>query len=151
MLDSEPAQADPQSEARELLERALDLEYRFIFHYPRLSRLMPSPALAQRVQVLGQDSVRHAEVVTRLVAALGGRAIVPTVDPLPAPLDLKDLFCRQLEREKLGLYFHSTAANLASGELASHLRQIADQEQWHIRMTEEILAALDKPGSPHPE
>lgn len=145
MAESEPTPADQQREARELLERALDLEYRFIFHYPRVARLMPSPALAARVEVLGRDSIRHADVVVRIVAELGGPAIVPTVESLPASMDLKDLFSRQLEREKLGLYFHATAANLASGEIASHLRQIADQEQWHIRMTEEILAGLDQP------
>lgn len=151
MSVDKPGQNGQHQEARELLERALDLEYRFIVHYPKLARLMPSRSLAERVQVLGQDSIRHADTVVRIVAGLGGGAIVPTVDPLPTQLDLKDMFSRQLEREKLGLYFHATAANLASGELASDLRQIADQEQWHIRMTEEILAALDQPCPPHLE
>ncbi|GEM_PF-3399049 len=144
MLNDSPGDNDDHGQARVLLERALDTEYRHIFHYPRLARLMPSPELAKTVRLLGQDSLRHAELVSGMIESLGGASTVPTVEPLPAPLDVRQLFEQQLEREKLGLYYHITAAGLLEDSLADRLRLIAQEEQWHIRLTEQVLAALDQ-------
>lgn len=129
-------------EALDLLRHALEVKYRFIVHYPRLTRMMPDQELASKLETLGRDSTRHADIVSRTISRLGGIAPVPTVDLLPEPLDFKDFFRKQLELEKLALWLHTKASESVGEELAPSLREIAEQERWHIRLTEEIISRL---------
>lgn len=132
----------PVGEALDLLRRALDVEYRFILYYPKVEKLMPDEDTAQKVRLLGQDSVRHADIVSQAITNLGGAATIPTLDPLPDPLNLQGLFRTQLEYEKLALWLYNQAAGLVPPELASYFGTIAEQEKWHIRVTEGILQRL---------
>ena len=134
-----------ESERREALDhliRALEVEYRFILYYPRLERLMPDGDTASKVRTLGQASLRHAETVSQAILALGGTATVPTVEPLPDPLDLKALFRIQLKYEKLALWLYTRAAALVPLELAPRFGELAREEERHIKMTEDILHRL---------
>lgn len=134
-----------ESEQREALDhliRTLEVEYRFILYYPRLERLMPDGDTANKVRTLGQVSIRHAETVSQAILALGGAATVPTLEPLPDPLDVKALFSTQLEFERLALWLHSRAAALVPEELAPQFHKIARQEEGHIKVAEEILHRL---------
>ncbi len=129
-------------EALELLERALEVEYRFILYYPRLSRIMPTPELGEKVRQLGESSRWHAEVTSTAISRLGGAVGVPTIESLPENGDLKELFTRQLEFEKLALWLHSRASELVPQDLKPFFITIVEQERQHSRLTEEILAAL---------
>jgi len=126
----------------DVLSRALEVEYGMIVHYPRIARLLPSEALAMRADLLGQDSIRHADIVAKAITELGGVAPFPSFEPLPEPLDLAEFFKTQLERERLALSLHNEAAEGADERLAPSLREVAEQEKWHIAVVEEIIAKL---------
>jgi bacterioferritin (cytochrome b1) len=133
---------EKQEAVVDILKHALEVEYQFIIHYPRLAKMMPSEELASKIKLLGQDSVKHADIVSNTISKMGGTAPVPMVAALPEPLDLKDFFQKQLELEKLAFSLHSKAAESVTKELASSFRQIAEQEQLHISITEEIISGL---------
>ncbi len=126
----------------EVLSRALEVEYGMIIHYPRIARMLPTEALATRADLLGQDSIRHADIVARAITELGGVAPFPNFEPLPEPLDLAEFFKKQLALEQLALRLHNEAADGAGERLAPSLRKVAEQEKWHIAVVEEIIGNL---------
>ena len=125
------------------LKRALEVEYAFIVHYPRVAKMMPDEELASKVEALGRHSIRHADMVSKTISALGEVAPFPILEALPEPLDLRVFFLTQLELEKLALMLHTEASEGVTGDLASPLLQMADQEREHIKTVEEILSRLE--------
>jgi rubrerythrin len=131
-------------EAADILRRSLAVEYRFIFWYPELERLMPDQDTAEKVKALGQASVGHATKVSQALTTLGEIPTVPTMEALPEPLDLEKFFRLQLEYERLAMWLHNQAARLVPAELAPHFQELAKEEQHHITLTEEICTALEQ-------
>ena len=126
----------------DILARALEVEYQIIIHSPRVAKMMPDKQLELKVELLGQDSIRHADIVAATITKLGSIPPFPSFTPLPEPLNLKDFFKKQLVLEKLALDLHSQAAESVGDDLAPSLRQLAEQERWHIRIVEEILSRI---------
>ena len=93
------------------LSQALQVEYQTIIYYPVIAKLMPNEQLTSSVEMLGQDSVKHADVVTKTITELGGVAPYPSFEPLPEYIDLKKFFDKQLELEHTALELHTRAAN----------------------------------------
>ncbi len=138
IIEMKPSELE---EALDLLRRTLEVEYQFIIHYPQLAKIIPDEELASKLQILGLDSIQHADVVSNTISKLGGIAPIPTVAALPEPLDLKNFLRKQLELEKLALSLHTKAESIAK-ELAFSFRQITEQEQWHIKIVEEIISRV---------
>ena len=129
-------------QAKEVLSQALEVEYQIIIHSPRIARMMPEEELAQKVEQLGLDSVRHADVVATTISKLGGIPPFPHFEPLPESLDLKGFFRKQLELEHTALDLHRRATEIVGEELAPSLQRLAEDERWHIRVVEQIMAKL---------
>ncbi len=138
IIEMKPSELE---EALDLLRRTLEVEYQFIVHYPRLAKKIPDEELASKLQILGQDSIKHADVVSSTISKLGSIAPIPTVAALPEPLDLKNFLRKQLELEKLALSLHTKVESIAK-ELVFSFRQITEQEQWHIKIVEEIISRV---------
>jgi bacterioferritin (cytochrome b1) len=137
-----PKQTETGKEMLEILSRALGVEYQMIVHYPRIARMMRDEELASKVDVLGLDSIKHADAVANAISGLGGIPPFPSIVLLPEPVDLKDFFQKQLQLEHLALNLHTRAAEGVGEQLAPSLRKLAEQEKWHIELVEEILSKL---------
>lgn len=127
--------------ALEALALNLQVEYRFIFYYPCLARLVPDDGTREIVLVLGEESVRHADAVVQVIRALGGTPPFPSIDTLP-DLPAKELFRKQLEYEKLALVLHTQAAELVESKWRESLHRLAEAERRHIAAVEKILERL---------
>lgn len=125
-----------------ILSRALEVEYTTIVNYPRIVKMMPDEQSASWVQLLGEDSIKHAEKVAAAISGLGGIPPFPRFELLPDNPDLVDFFEKQLELEYLALDLHSKAAEGVGEQFAPSLRQLAEQERWHIKIVNDILAEL---------
>ena len=129
----------------ELLNQALRLEYTLIVHYPRITSEMPAGEARDKSIRLGQDSVKHADIVASAITDLGGRPVF-AFDPPPLDMELVELFQKQLEKEKLAFSLHHQCAGMASDfNLKSRLLGIADEEAVHIQLVKDILADLGAP------
>jgi bacterioferritin (cytochrome b1) len=132
---------DPTERALGLMGQTLQVEYRFIIHYPRLKEMLPDEESRRIIQVLGEDSTRHADIVARAMRDLGGTPLFPSLEPLP-DLSVREVLQRQLEYERLALMLHTEAAGLVGDEWREHLQRIAEQERWHIEGMEMVLKRL---------
>lgn len=124
------------------LNESLRVEYTLIIHYPRLVGLLEDEEARRLVLRLGQDSMRHANIVAAAIQELGG---TPQwgFDPFPEGMSLAQIFELQLEKEKLALYLHQRSCELAdSPDLEKRLRQIATEEEYHINTVQLILGKL---------
>ena len=137
-----PKQPETKKEVLDILSRALKLEYQMIIHYPRIAKIMSDEQLASKVDMLGDDSIKHADAVSHAIRGLGGIPPFPSFEPLSEPVDLKDFFQKQLGLERFALDLHTQAAEGVGEELAPSLRQLAKQEQRHIKVVEEIISKL---------
>lgn len=133
-------EVDPRR-AIELLEQVLQVEYRFIVHYPRLMEMTPDNETREIMRMVGEASVRHADTTAQILRRMGAIPPFPGLEPLP-DLPVRDLFQRQLEYEKLALMLYSQAAELVAEEWQDSVRRIAEEEQWHIQGVERILGRL---------
>ena len=134
--------SDSTSSVIDTLCQALQIEYTTIVHYPVIAKLMPNERLATRVELLGQDSIKHADIVTKTISALGGIAPFPSFELLPEHIDLKNFFDKQLGLERTALELHTRAADDIDEQLEPELRKLADQERWHIQVVEDIISGL---------
>jgi bacterioferritin (cytochrome b1) len=139
---SEMKEVDTTKEAQEVLSRALEVEYQMIINTPQIARMIPGEELALKVERLGLDSVRHADVVANTISKLGGVPPFPRFQPLPEFLDLKDFFKKQLDLEHFALDLHSRAARVVGEHWAPSLLQLAEDERWHIKVVEDIISRL---------
>ena len=55
----------------DLLNQGLQLEYSLIVHYPRLSSAIKDEETRKLVLKLGNDSIRHADIVAGVISGLG--------------------------------------------------------------------------------
>jgi len=126
----------------DILSHALEVEYMTIVNYPRILRMMPDEQSASWVQLLGEDSIKHADKVAAAISGLGGIPPFPRFKLLPDNPDLVDFFEKQLELEYQALDLHSKAAEGIGERFAPSFRQLAEQERWHIKLINDILAKL---------
>ncbi len=133
---------DTTKEAYELLSQALEVEYQIIVHSPQVARMIPEKELSVKVEQLGLDSVRHADVVANTISKLGGVPPFPRFEPLPELLDLKDFFRKQLDLEHLALDLHTRAAGILGEQSGQSLQQLAEDERRHIKVVEDIISRL---------
>ncbi|MDP2659294.1 MAG: ferritin-like domain-containing protein, partial [Dehalococcoidia bacterium] len=123
------SEEDTTARALELMAQTLVVEYRFIMHYPRLANMVPEGECRDIVKVLGEDSVRHADIVMEAIRSLGGTPPFPSMEPLP-DLPVVSIFRKQLEYEKLALFLHTEAAEMVGPGSHDALKRIAEQERW---------------------
>ena len=124
------------------LSKALEVEYATIVNYPRIAKMMPDEQSASLVQLLGEDSVKHADKVATVISGLGSIPPFPRSGLLPENPDLVDFFEKQLDIEYLALGLHRMAAESVGEQFAPSLWQLAEQERLHIKVVNDILAKL---------
>ena len=112
--------------ALDLLQRALDVEYQFITHYPHLAMMLHDEEMVSELQTLGEDSIKHADIVANAITKLGGVPSIPIIAALPESMDLKEFFHKQLELEKEAYSLHTQAAENIGKELEYSFREIAE-------------------------
>jgi rubrerythrin len=127
---------------KNILGKILNVEYSLIVNYPLLAHMIQDKETQNMVNELGNASIKHYNVVSEALNKLGGDIIL-TLENLPDNEDLKQIFRRQLEKEKFALDMHQQCANLAQDRsLKNELTAIADEEKTHIKAVERILAKL---------
>ena len=126
----------------ELMNLTLGVEYSCIVHFPRLSIITKDEEIQNLITELGEDSVRHANIVAEAISELGGN---PTwaIEPFPDDTDIVDIFRLQLEKEELALRLHSqNAKSQVDSSIKSKLEDIAKNEAKHIKIVKHILSKL---------
>ena len=126
----------------DLLNQTLELEYSLIVHYPRIASSVPDEETRKLVHQLGGDSIGHADAVAKATTKLGG---VPrwSFGPFPEETDIVKIFEIQLEKEKLALQLHRRIAGLIlDSSLRDKFNELAKEEEWHIRIVEQIISKL---------
>ena len=125
-----------------LLNQTLEQEYSFIVHYPRIASSIPDEETRKLVLQLGSGSIGHADVVANATTKLGG---VPhfSFSPFLEETDIVKTFDIQLEKEKLALQLHRRIAGLIlDSSLRDKFNELAKEEEWHIRIVEQIISRL---------
>ncbi len=89
-----------------LLNKSIEVEYAFIFNYPRLIDQLVNiepitqENVAKKLELLGKESVQHAHWIMRLIENLGGEPQLP-VEVIERMTDIPSLLLKQLDKEKL--------------------------------------------------
>ena len=80
----------------ELLNQALNIEYSLIVHIPRIASLIEDEETRELVLKLGNDSIKHADVVAHAIENLGG---IPawSFESFPAETDIVTIFQKQVD------------------------------------------------------
>ena len=89
-----------------LFNKSIEIEYAFIFNYPRLIDQLVNiepiiqESVAKKLELLGKESVQHAHWIMQLIEGLGGepQLLFELIDRMT---DIPSLLLEQLEREKL--------------------------------------------------
>ena len=89
-----------------LLKKSIEVEYAFIFNYPRLIDQLVNiepitqERVAKKLGFLGKESIQHASWIMRLIEDFGGESQLP-IEVIDRIVDVPSLLLKQLEREKL--------------------------------------------------
>jgi bacterioferritin (cytochrome b1) len=127
----------------ELLTQALQLEYTMSVQYPKFAELIHDGEIQRLVRGLGIASIKHADVVLRAIVELGGTPEW-SFEFVESSIDVRHIFKKQLEKEKLALELHTQTADLMEDiSLKEEFSQLAQEEKQHIETVERILAGLD--------
>ncbi len=158
-----------------LLNKSIEIEYTFIFNYPRLIdqlvniEPLTQERVAQKLELLGKESVQHAGWIMRLIENLGGEPQLP-VEVIDRMTDIPSLLLKQLDKEKLvQSLFQQTKLvaeqNQAKGILAKMktmeigardmveersrtiriLERLEIDEGRHIKLAQSIISELNLP------
>ncbi len=121
-----------------LLGKSIEIEYAFIFNYPRLIdqlvniERITQERVAEKLELLGKESIQHAGWIMRLIENLGGESQLP-VEVIDRMTDIPGLLLKQLDKEKLVL------------SLFQQAKRVAEQNQ-----VEGILAKMKTKGALSP-
>ena len=130
------------SQAIDHLKESLKLEYSIIIHMPRIASAIKDEEIKEMAQMLGNASVKHADTVANAISALGGNPEW-SFDPAPMGESLVEIFEKQLDKEKLALQLHQKNASLITDKnLKLRFAQLAKDEEWHIKIVNDILSRL---------
>ncbi len=89
-----------------LLNKSIEVEYAFIFNYPRLIDQLVNiepiaqESVAKKLELLGKESVQHAHWIMQLIEGLGGEPQLP-FEVIERMTDIPSLLLEQLDKEKL--------------------------------------------------
>ena len=89
-----------------LLNKSIEVEYAFIFNYPRLIDQLVNiepiiqESVAKKLELLGKESVQHAHWIMRLIENLGGEPQLP-VEVIDRMTDIPSLLLKQFDKEKI--------------------------------------------------
>ena len=130
------------SQALELLNQVLKLEYSMIVHYPRLASAIEDVEIRKLALQLGSASVHHADTVAKAISRLGGTPRW-SFEPFPEEPDIIEIFRVQLEKEQTAERLHHQCVALVDDpSLSQRLKEIAEEEHFHVRIVNDILAKL---------
>ena len=130
------------TQAVELLNHALRIEYAGITHLPVLHSVVQEVHIRQCISLLIDESTMHAVSLAATIRALGGSPVWKVWTPSDRG-SLERLFEIQLAREKICLNLYKKAAQLLNGSrLADKCAYLAEDKNRHIEIVEHILAAL---------
>ncbi len=121
-----------------LLNKSIEIEYAFIFNYPRLIDQLiniepvTQESVAKKLELLGKESVQHASWITRLIEDFGGEPQLP-IEVIDRIVDIPSLLLKQLDKEKL------------AQSLFQQAKLVAEQNQ-----VEGILAKMKTKGALSP-
>ncbi|MDD4876861.1 MAG: ferritin-like domain-containing protein [Dehalococcoidales bacterium] len=105
MLKVDKITDEDKSAITNLLNKSIEIEYSFIFNYPRMIDQLVNiePIIQEKVagqlEQLGKESVQHAGWIMRLVENLGGEPVLP-LEGINRIADISALLLKQLEKEK---------------------------------------------------
>ncbi|AKG53012.1 hypothetical protein DGWBC_0325 [Dehalogenimonas sp. WBC-2] len=133
--------SEQNAQAIALLNRTLALEYSIIIHVPRIANAFKDPQIRDKVISLSSASVKHADTVADAIEKLGGKAEW-NFEPFPDDDDLVKMFEFQLEKENEAHRMHNEVVKLMPEGLKPKFRDIAKEEEWHMKVAEEILDYL---------
>ena len=124
------------------LNEALRLEYSMIIHYPLISKSIYDDDIREMVKILGTVSIKHADTLANAITVMGGKPAWE-FDEAPTDMDLNKIFLKQLDKEHLAFRLHSdSASKMTDRDLRTKFQAIANDEQDHIRLVENILALI---------
>ena len=160
-----------------LLNKSIEVEYAFIFNYPRLIDQLVNiepitqESVASKLELLGKESVQHAGWIMRLIENLGGEPQLP-FEVIDRMTDIPSLLLKQLDKEKLVQSLFQQAKllaeqNQAKGILARMktkgalspdmvkersrtirvLERLEIDEGRHIKLVPNIISELNLPCS----
>ncbi len=158
-----------------LLNKSVEVEYAFIFNYPRLIDQLVNiepitqESVAKKLELLGKESVQHAGWIMRLIENLGGEPQLP-FEVIERMTDIPSLLLKQLDKEKLVRSLFQQAKlvveqNQAKGTLAKIktmgapsqdmakessstiriLERLEIDEGRHIGLVQNIISELNPP------
>ncbi len=101
-----------------LLNKSVEVEYAFIFNYPRLIDQLINiepliqESVAKKLELLGKESVQHAHWIMQLIEGFGGEPQLP-VEVIDRMTDIPSLLLKQLDKENLAQSLFQQARLLA--------------------------------------
>jgi bacterioferritin (cytochrome b1) len=126
----------------DVLNQSLSVEYSMILQYPAINKKIHDPDIKSMVNILVSFSIKHADTVASAIKSLGGTPHWTFEDP-PSEVDLKKLFHKQLEKEKLALKLHSDGVHIVLDKAwRTRFEAMAKQELEHIKLVENILKLI---------
>ena len=132
------------SQITDLLNQALKLEYSIIIHMPRIASTIEDEKTKEMANILGSASIKHADTVAQAITTLGGNPEW-AFESAPTGKDMVEVFKKQLDKEKLALQLHKESASLIQDKtLKLKFEQLARDEEWHIKIVDDILSRLRK-------
>ena len=137
------------SQAIELLNDALRLEYAGIIHLTLLNGSVQEIYTKYAISALCTDSTNHAVKLAATIRELGGIPDWTLWDP-PDNGTIIHMFEVQLAHERICLYLYDkTAQLLARNHLAEQCLNFAMDEDRHIEIMEHVLFILGKQEGLH--
>ena len=139
MKGKKPAKS---SQIVDLLNQALKVEYTIIIHIPRIASMIDDEEAREKALILGNASIKHADTVASAISILGGNPEWG-FESVPLGNDLVEIFEKQLDKEKLALQLHQESASIIQDKaLKLKFDQLARDEEWHIKVVNDILLRL---------
>lgn len=158
-----------------LLNKSIELEYAFIFNYPRLIDQLVNiepiiqESVAKKLELLGRESVQHAHWIMQLIEGLGGEPQLP-IEVIDRMTDIPSLLLKQLDKEKLvkslfqqaklvaeqnqveGILAKMKTVEVRSPDMAKErsstirvLERLEIDEGRHIKLVPNIISELNLP------
>ncbi len=158
-----------------LLNKSIELEYAFLFNYPRLIDQLVNiepitqESVAKKLELLGRESVQHAGWIMRLIENLGGEPQLP-VEVLDRMTDIPSMLLKQLDKENLvqslfqqarlvaeqnqtkGILAKMKTMEVRSPDMAKErsrtlrvLERLEIDEGRHIKLVQSIFSELNLP------